>query len=257
MKWTTFIIGPCPNSDPSRPKNGLQVGHINTWHVFDELSETPTPALDVAAMPVPCPPLNRRVSMPSTPPCCSLSCVASQAVPKHSPSPLWLALAVVTELVAAIAAQLSSTACNQSTPPCLPCSNQAPPHLHCYVPTSRRLFSGPFRRRGRPSPERLARSRPPPWPGGHGPPLAEPCSSSGAQGCVGARAPLSHHRRWPPLAGDRADRGSPALGRTAWGRRRSIFVCVFLLYDEWAQESSGSRESALWRAEMGYTFGCA
>jgi hypothetical protein len=65
----------------------VQPAHVVTRHVFGGMSEPPTPALDVAAMPVPCPPPNRRASMPSTPPCCSLSCVASQAVPKHSPSP--------------------------------------------------------------------------------------------------------------------------------------------------------------------------
>jgi hypothetical protein len=136
----------------------------------------------------------------------------------------------------------SSIAANQSTPPCLPCSNQLPPHLPCHMPTSKHLFSGPFRRHGRPSPERLARSRLPPWPGGHRPTLPEPRPSSGAPRCAGAHAALGRRRRRPP-------RRSREPGPLPCFRRSAIktdaipipSLCISLcVHDRWAQPGSWS-----------------
>jgi hypothetical protein len=64
MWATNFILGPLSNSDPSQPKNGLQVRHNNVRHVPNTMSEPPTHALDVAAMLASRPHLHGRV------PCC-------------------------------------------------------------------------------------------------------------------------------------------------------------------------------------------
>jgi hypothetical protein len=50
MWAANFILGPLSNSDPSRPKNGLQVRHNNARHVLDKTPQRVTRAWYVATM---------------------------------------------------------------------------------------------------------------------------------------------------------------------------------------------------------------